>query len=61
MAGIAFDTDKFEVTRADKLKAVHNILEDLQKEYKRLGLSESASLIEDARICIEGVKTLETP
>ena len=61
MAGIVFDTDKFEVTRADKLTAVHDILEDLQKEYKQLGLSESASLVEDARICIEGAKTLETP
>lgn len=61
MAGIAFNTDKFETTRTDKLTAVHDILEDLLKEYEQLGLKESAALIREAAVCVEGVKVLETP
>lgn len=48
-------------SRKVTLEEIEESLNWLQLEYKKLGLYESADLIENARVCIKGVEVLETP
>lgn len=53
-----------EIARQSRMATLEEIeatLNWLQIEYKKLGLDESADLIENARVCIKGVEVLETP